>query len=103
MEVVQSVSQVLGLQRLLEQSDVVELFEGFSQSQWDLPDQDGNDTGSQDGGNGCNSDVFDQYIPYFCGTLRKNTGDLLKSILDHNCNGDSYRRGIDKLCSYSAV
>lgn len=88
----QSVSQVLGLQHLLEQSDVVQLFEGFSEAQWNIQEQETDDTGNHEGSSACDNDI-DQYIPYFCGTLRKNASSVLKSIFDHSCNGDSYRQG----------
>lgn len=84
MEVAQSVSQVLVLQHLLEQNNVVELFEGFSEAQWNIQEQENNGTENQEGSSACDIDI-DQYIPYFCGTLRKSASSVLKSIFNHSC------------------
>lgn len=91
-EVAQSVSQILSLQHLLEQTDVVELFEGFSETEWGEEEQTSeNNTKSQQESD-CQVDL-NQYVSFFCGSSRKTISRVLKSILERSCNGDSYKRG----------
>lgn len=90
MEVARSVSLVLGLQHLLEQSSIVELFEGFSEAEWNGQEQA--ETESPEETSACQNDV-DKYIPYFCGSLRQRASNVLKGIIDRSCEGDSYQRG----------
>ena len=87
-QLTQSISQVLGLQNLLEQSDLVELLQGFSQAEWSTPEQENSTAENQDS---CGN--IDQYVPYFCGTLREGASDILESIINYSCSGDSYQQG----------
>lgn len=90
MQVAQSVSEVLGLQHLLEQSSLVEFIQGFSEAEWTVQDSAYNDTEEENGD--CQNDV-DKYVPFFCGSLRKKASGALKAIFDRSCSGDSYRQG----------
>ena len=80
---------MLGLQHLWEQSDLVELFSGLSEAEWSIQDPlDATDSEDEECPN-----PADQLIPYFCGDLRENATDSLKSFFRQSCNGDSYRQG----------
>lgn len=89
MEVAQGFSEVLRLQQLLGQGGLVELLDGFSEAEWNVQ---ASDTNTPEGSTACKTDI-DQYIPYFCGTLRKRASSVLHAIIDRSCNGDSYRKG----------
>ena len=72
---------------MLEQSDVIQLFEDFSDLELDAGDQvDTNDSGCEH--------VLDNYIHHFCGTVRKTPTPALQSILSRSCYGDSYKQGL---------
>lgn len=90
MEVAQGVSQVLGLQQLLGQSDLIQLLAGFSEAEWNVEESDQSDPDTSS--DPCVSDI-DQYIPYFCGSLRKKASNVLHTILNRSCNGDDYQKG----------
>ncbi len=96
MEVAQSVSEVLNLQRLLSQTDVMELIDAFSEAQWE---DSGQDTPEQEQDGGCENSL-DGYIHYFCGSLRNTTSDALKGILKRSCYGDSYQQGLESIFVY---
>lgn len=84
-----SVSQILGLQHLLQQSDIVELFEGFLDVEPE-PQEPAPAGGSK---GGCEH-ALDSYFGYFCGSLRNEPSGGLRRILDRSCYGDSYQHGM---------
>lgn len=91
MEVAQSVSQALALQELIEQTDVVDMFEDFSNTEWTEGDNGAEDAECEDS--------LDNYIPYFCGSVRSKPNEILKSILKRSCYGDTYKQGTVCYCA----
>ena len=87
----QSIYQVLGLQQLLEQSDLVELFKGFSEAEWTVHEPS-NNTDDQEATSSCQTNV-DNIIPYFCGSSREKASGALNSFLQVSCEGDTYKQG----------
>ena len=85
-EVVQSVSEVLNLQQLIEQNDVIQMFGAFS----DIEPSSGQ--GGGDGNSDCEH-ALDKYIHHFCGDLREEPSSALRGILSRSCYGDSYQKG----------
>lgn len=70
---------------------MIQLFEGFSEVESMTAAQSDNQNSS-----GCEH-ALDNYIPHFCGSLRKQPSSALRSILSRSCYGDSYKQG---LCKY---
>ena len=81
---------MLGLQHLLEQSDLVEIFNGFSEAEWSS--QDPLDATESEEDEECPNPA-DQLVHYFCGDFRENATNVLTSFFTKSCNGDTYRQG----------
>lgn len=77
----ESVSKVLSF---LFQSDVMELFDAISTSEWAS-------AGQQEDAE-CEHSL-DGSIPYLCGDTRKEPSETLKAILKRSCYGDSHKQG----------
>ncbi len=95
LRVAESISKVLSLQRLLFQSDVMELFDAGSTSEWVSGEQEDTATPEQQEGAECEH-TFNQY---FCGDTRAEPSDVLKAILKRSCHGDLHKQGS---CGHSA-
>lgn len=71
----------------------MELFNGFSEAEWKVhePNNKYNVDDQEDTSN-CQSNI-DNYIPYFCGSLREKASGALNYFLQVSCEGDTYKQG----------
>ena len=73
------------MQQLIEEDDVVELFEGFSEAEWIT----GNRSEDSEGyfqSNDCQNSA-ESYVRYFCGSSRVKASPIFELLLDKSCQG----------------